>query len=71
MELAARPARAADPRFKDQIASGDTIPVSGGKTAREVQEQLTLDAYGGRDNPNTLSRVNPIGNDRIQLLGPD
>ncbi len=39
----------ADPRFKNQFRA-DTIPVSAGKTAREIQEQLTLD-YGGRDDP--------------------
>lgn len=44
--------------------------VDGGKTAREVVEQLTLDAEGGVGNLNVLNKVNPIGASRIPLHMP-
>ncbi|MBH0083985.1 RHS repeat-associated core domain-containing protein [Salinibacterium sp. SWN167] len=44
--------------------------VLGGKTAREIAEQLKLDSLGGRDAPGVLNKVNPIGESRMELMPP-
>ena len=41
--------------------------VLGGKTAREIAEQLKIDSYGGIRN--LLNKVNPIGDARRGLMG--
>ena len=54
----------------EELGNAERIAVGGGKTAREVVEQLTLDAEGGIGNLNVLNKVNPIGASRIPLHMP-
>ena len=63
-------------RIRQHVASGRLLPnnlntvnqtlVNGGKTAREIAEQLRINALGGITNLNNL--VNPIGSARRHLL---
>ncbi len=56
------------PKFdKSEITSIDVTPVSGGKTNREIVEQMQLDKIGGKDAPNVLNKVNPLGSKRQNL----
>lgn len=67
-------------RLSEHVASGkftqaevdlaERIGVSGGKTTREIAEQLKLDSLGGRDASGVLNKVNPIGDRRTNLM-PD
>jgi len=52
----------------EELANAERIAVAGGKTAREIVEQLTIDAEGGVAN--LLNKVNPIGTARVPLLMP-
>lgn len=40
----------------------------GGKTQREIAEQLKLDSFGGRDADGVVNLVNPIGDRRLSLM---
>ena len=46
--------------------AAERLAVGGGKTQREVAEQLKVDEMGGIDN--LLNRVNPIGSRRFDLM---
>jgi uncharacterized protein YgbK (DUF1537 family) len=50
----------------EELANAERIAVEGGKTAREVVEQLTITAEGGVEN--LLNKVNPIGLARLSLM---
>ncbi len=50
--------------------AAERTEVLGGKTAREVAEQLRLDDFGGRDASGVINRVNPIGDKRLHLMPP-
>lgn len=65
--LAQRSAQSAAERGL-QNAPGVRIGVNGGKTSREVAEQRTLNAAGGRDGPGVLNSVNPVGPKRAALM---
>jgi hypothetical protein len=41
----------------------------GGKTAREMAEQLMLDSFNGPSGANVLNKINPIGLARQALMG--
>ena len=49
-----------------ELDVAERIPVSGGKTAREIAEQLKIDELGGIDK--LLNKVNPIGPRRLPLM---
>ncbi len=51
----------------EEAARAIRTEVLGGKTAREIAEQLKIDSYGGIRN--LLNRVNPIGDARRGLMG--
>jgi len=51
-----------------EVDAAERIPVSGGKTAREIAEQLKIDELGGIEN--LVNKVNPIGARRFDLM-PD
>jgi len=53
-----------------EVDAAERFAVSGGKTAREIAEQLKIDSpeFGGIDN--LLNKVNPIGVRRLDLM-PD
>ena len=60
----------ADQKFTEaEVQAAQRIDVPGGKTAREVAEQL-IDSFGGRDAPGVPNKVNPVGPARIKLMGP-
>jgi hypothetical protein len=54
-----------------KVDAAQRFEVLGGKTSREIAEQLNLDSFGGRDAPGVLNKVNPIGDRRLNLLPPD
>lgn len=54
-----------------EVDAAERSAVSGGKTAREVAEQLKLDELGGRDAPGILNLVNPIGDGRLACCRRD
>lgn len=49
-----------------EVDAAERIHVGGGKTAREVSEQLKIDEFGGIDN--LANKVNPIGARRFGLM---
>jgi uncharacterized protein YgbK (DUF1537 family) len=53
-----------------EVDAAERFAVSGGRTAREIAEQLKIDSpeFGGIDN--LLNKVNPIGARRLDLF-PD
>ena len=51
-----------------EVDAAQRFEVLGGRTAREVTEQLKLDSFGGRDAPGILNKVNPIGDRRLSLM---
>jgi hypothetical protein len=52
------------------VSAAKRYEVLGGRTAREVAEQLKIDSLGGIDSGRLWNLVNPIGDKRIlQLLG--
>jgi len=51
-----------------EVGVAQRFEVLGGRTAREVTEQLKLDSFGGRDAPGILNKVNPIGDRRLSLM---
>lgn len=53
----------------EDLASAERIEVRGGKTSREIAEQLKLDSLRD-DGATMLNKVNPIGPKRIHLMGP-
>lgn len=53
-----------------EVDAAERFEVLGGKTAREIQEQLKLDSFGGRDASGVLNKVNPIGDRRLSLMPP-
>lgn len=53
-----------------EVDAAEHIEVLGGKTAREIQEQLKLDSFGGKKASNVLNEVNPIGDRRLSLMPP-
>jgi hypothetical protein len=67
-----------DARLADHVANGkftqaevngaQRISVQGGKTAREIVEQRTIDELGGTSQ--LLNIRNPIGASRFELMGP-
>ncbi len=67
-----------DARLADHIANGkfsqsevdgaQRISVQGGRTAREIVEQRTIDEFGGTSQ--LLNIRNPIGVSRFELMGP-
>jgi RHS repeat-associated protein len=60
-------AAGAEARFTAaEVANAQRIEVLGGKTAREVAEQLMIDSLGGTDR--LLNIVNPIGQLRLNLM---
>lgn len=63
--------RASTGKFpQSEVHAAERIEVLGGKTAREIQEQLKQDSFGGRDASGVLNRVNPIGDRRLSLMPP-
>jgi hypothetical protein len=50
----------------DEVANAERTLVTGGKTAREIAEQLEIDARGGVKN--LINIVNPIGKGRWSLM---
>ncbi len=54
-----------------EVDAAQRFEVLGGKTSREIAEQLKLDSLGGRDAPGVLNKVNPIGDRRLNRLPPD
>ncbi len=50
----------------EEVGAAERIHVPGGKTQREVAEQLKIDELGGIGN--LLNRVNPIGPRRVDLM---
>lgn len=54
-----------------EVDAAQRFEVLGGKTSREIAEQLKLDSLGGRDAPGVLNKVSPIGDRRLNLLPPD
>jgi RHS repeat-associated protein len=54
-------------KFKQaEVDAAERIAVSGGKTAREIAEQLKIDEMGGIEK--LLNEVNPIGPARFSLM---
>ncbi|MEU8234393.1 RHS repeat-associated core domain-containing protein [Actinoplanes sp. NPDC048967] len=53
-----------------EVECAERFSVPGGKTQREIAEQLKLDSFGGRDAPGILNEVNPIGDARLHLMPP-
>jgi hypothetical protein len=53
-----------------EVDAAQRFEVRGGKTKREIAEQLKLDSFGGKKAPNVLNEVNPIGDRRLNLLPP-
>ena len=53
-----------------EVDAAERFEVMGGKVDREIQEQLKMDSFGGRDAPGVLNKVNPIGNRRLNLMPP-
>jgi hypothetical protein len=49
-----------------EVNAAERMTVLGGKTAREVAEQLKIDELGGL--PNLLNKVNPVGLRRVDLM---
>ena len=59
----------ADDKFTQaEIDAAERILVRGGKTQREIAEQLKLDSFGGRDADGVVNLVNPIGDRRLSLM---
>jgi hypothetical protein len=52
----------------EEVAAAERTLVTGGKTAREVAEQMEIDSRGGVQNPNLLNIRNPIGDARVPLM---
>ncbi|TIH27060.1 hypothetical protein [Subtercola vilae] len=50
----------------EDIAGAERFGVPGGKTAREIAEQLKVDSLGGKGQ--LLNVVNPIGDSRLDLM---
>lgn len=53
-----------------EVNAAERFSVGGGKTAREMAEQMKLNSpqIGGRDAPGVLNKVNPIGKNRRSLF---
>jgi hypothetical protein len=49
-----------------EVDAAERYAVSGGKTAREIAEQLTIDSLGGVDN--LLNIRNPVGKSRFWIM---
>jgi RHS repeat-associated protein len=49
-----------------EVDAAERIFVSGGKTVREIAEQMKIDELGGIDN--LLNKLNPIGPRRFELM---
>jgi DNA-binding NarL/FixJ family response regulator len=61
-------------RASGKLAAEETVqvtPVNGGKTAREIAEQLQIRKLGGIESGQLENKVNPIGPKRRHLLPPD
>jgi len=63
-----RLAQHADRFTAAELANAERYAVSGGRTAREVAEQLKIDEFGGIRGGRLLNRLNPIGDRRLSLL---